>query len=65
MTISATEDNGKYIHNLLLDFSDNKSYYQMAEAFNMYDNELKLTMLQEIQFMILIILNYNLIIQIQ
>ena len=43
MTISATEDNGKYIHNLVLDFSDNKSYYQMAEAFNMYDNELKLT----------------------
>ena len=43
MTISATEDNGKYINNLVLDFSDNKSYYQMAEAFNMYDNELKLT----------------------
>ena len=43
MTISATQDNGKFNHNLLLDFSDNKSYYQMAEAFNMYDNELKLT----------------------
>ena len=43
MTISATEDNGKYINNLVLDFSDNKSYYQMAEAFNMYDNEMKLT----------------------
>ena len=37
------EDNTKFNHKLILDFSDKTSYYQMAEAFNMYDNNLKLS----------------------
>ena len=46
MTIEAIQDigdNGKFNHKLILDFSDNKSHYQMTEALNMYDNDLKLT----------------------
>ena len=43
MNLEVTEENGKFNHKLTLDFSDNKSYYQMTEALNMYDNDLKLT----------------------
>lgn len=43
MTITVNEENGKFNHKLTLDFSDNKSYYQMTESLNMYDNEMKLS----------------------
>ena len=45
MTISVNANNGKYDHILTLDIDDTKSYNQLMESLNMFNNELKLSII--------------------